>query len=211
MEVGFAISRIFVAAVLAASMRVGVESLYEESLVEEEIEPEALRPGRGREVRESETEPRRDFFSGWREGKAGAIQGEKAYSFQESTLKKSTGYSSFVCLSMKHLPFSGSSTKLVRNVKFTCAVRTFELRSTSSPLRRGPRILTQYCGTPAYKTPAKSSGLRFTACLVINPPMLCAITVAPLSCRGTSGAFDGSFSRFSISLRLNSSGLNLQS
>ena len=47
---------------------------------------------KGREGRELETLSSRDFFSGaQREGSTGAMQGERAYSCQVSTEKKSMG------------------------------------------------------------------------------------------------------------------------
>ena len=75
-------------------------------------------------------------------GSGGAMHGDRRYSFQVLMSKKSTGYSSLVYLLMKHLPFNGNKAKDVRMVKLTCAVRTREEMSTSSPFRSGPRILT---------------------------------------------------------------------
>jgi hypothetical protein len=52
-------------------------------------------------------------------GSGGAMQGDSLYSDQVLTSKKSTGYSSFVRLFMKHLPSKGSSAYEVRMVKLT--------------------------------------------------------------------------------------------
>lgn len=172
------------------------------SLFEREVD--AFRPGRGSDGIEgsmSVMEPRRLLFScGLAGGRAGVMQGDQAYCFHCSTSKKSTGYSSFVSLLMKHFPSSGRRRKVLRKLKFTWAVRTLELRRTSSPFRKGPRMLTQCCGTPAYTTPAKRSGCWLTTCLVMRPPMLCAITVAPRSRAGTSGPLHGSSCRNARSL-----------
>ena len=52
-------------------------------------------------------------------GNGGSVQGEKRNLIQSSKLKKSTGYFSFVLISTKQPPSSGSKTKLVRSVKLT--------------------------------------------------------------------------------------------
>jgi len=106
-------------------------------------------PGKGRLRRLPESRLLRLPEEGKMGGSAGSMQGEKRYLIQSSTLKKSTGYFSFVLISTKQLPSSGSKTKLVRKVKLTCAVKTLELKSTASPFLSGPRMLTQDCGTPA--------------------------------------------------------------
>ena len=84
-----------------------------------------------------------------RGGRGRARQGVRRLSIQVCGSKKSTGYSSPVSLSKKQRPLRGRRAKEVRIVKFTCAVSTRLLRRTSSPLRRGPRMLTQvrgHCG-----------------------------------------------------------------
>ena len=82
-------------------------------------------------------------------GSGGSVQGDNRYLIQSSILKKSTGYFSLVLMSKKQPPSSGSKTKLVRNVKFTCAVSTRELSRTASPFRIGPKMFTHDFGTPA--------------------------------------------------------------
>ena len=70
------------------------------------------------------------------------IHGDKQCSSHIFGSKKSMSSLRLVDFSMKQRPSSGRRAKLVRSVKLTCAVRTRELRRTSSPLRRGPRMLT---------------------------------------------------------------------
>lgn len=178
------------------------------------VEVEFLRPGRfGRACDMAFNRPLADrrFGAVFGGGSGGDMQGDKLYLIHVFTSKKSMGYSSFVYLFMKHLPSRGRRAYDVRIVKFTWAVRTREERSTSSPFRRGPRMLTHVCGTPAYTTPATSSGYWLMACRVRRPPRECAIMMAPRFSGGTSGWLHGKLFRYCINLSLSRCGDSLQS